>query len=616
MGVVLWNQINFDDPKLSLSSDVYSGSVVVDPTISIKYEIGKPGTVQITIKDTAAALGLPVPVQDKLADGLKRGGKAGMKVTVKLGYLDEPWNRPVAFDGRIELIEAQGGNSQWGMLLPAQVILTGTEEAAFKLQAQKAMNGEKEEPKKATLSLDQETPEKAVQRVLGPAKLTVTGKVEVVPAEGESEITTLTRNLEGGNAFELLTKLADPLNAEALVQDGMVLFGSNLKYPADAALPFVPDPSLLASFFLKGDSLIVLNTNNGMVAAPLAEFKPFQLSGAKKTGVVNERPPPSDVEGFDFTAAGTSVLRAGQLVAASVQGYQDPFKPYRILSVEHSYAPDTGYVCKGRAVKFIASGKSNRAQSDLARKASPLSVADKIAGKAKEATTSTSVAIDVGRVSKADAAGHTVTVQYGQKTDSTIASPSVDADIEQKKSDDDTPTLKKKPVASPFAWHKVGLSLPSYTGMRAVLSSVRGARDDSVVTGYLWANKPKMEPPPAKDGDWWLCLPTEVSGTPPLPSGEGANDLTASDGRRVIEAVGLKIVVGKASCTKVGKRPTEGNADVLLISHKSGTTVEIDADGNVTVDGSGNVTVDGKQKVVLKAGGATLTIGDGKVAIS
>jgi hypothetical protein len=603
MGVVLWNRIHFDDLDLSLSSDVYSGSVVVDPTVSIKYEIGKAGTVQITIKD------LPVPVQDKFADAFK-GDKAdaGMKVEVKLGYLDEPWNRPVTFAGRIETVEAQSGNAKWGMLLPESVILTGTEEAAFTLQATKAMNGEKDKPKKATLSLDKVTAEEAVQKVLQPAKLTVTGKVEVVPPEGEPKITKLTRNLEGGNAFELLSKLAEVLNAEALVQDGKVLFGSNLKYPPDGALPSIPDPSLLASFFLNGDSLIALNTDKGMVAAPLAEFKPFQVSGAKKKGVISERLPATQVDGFDFTVAGTSVLRAGQIVIASVRGYQDPFSPYRVLSVEHSYSPDTGYVCKGRAVKFIVSGKSNRAQSELARKASPLSVADKIAGKARDATTSTSVAIDVGRISKADAPGHTVTVQYGQKADSTITSPSVDADIERKRSEDETPTLKDKPVASPFAWHKVGLSLPAYTGMRALLSSVRGARDDSVVTGYLWASEPKMERPPAKDGDWWLCLPTEVSGDPPLPSGKGVNDLTAQDGRRVVEAVGLKIVVGKDSCTDLGTRPTEGDADVLLISHKSGTTVEIDA--------SGNVTVDGKQKVVLKAGGATLTIGDGKVAIS
>lgn len=608
MGVVLWNQINFDDPKLSMSSDVYSGSVVVDPTISIKYEIGKPGTVQIIIKDTTAGLGLPVPVQDQLADGLKGSkAEAGMKVEVKLGYLDEPWNRPRTFAGRIELIEAQGGNSKWGMLLPGQVILTGTEEAAFQLKHKKAMNGE-EKPKKATLSLKDAYARLWVAEVLSPAGLTVTGDVEWIPADDEPDIKTRTRNLEGGNAFELLTKVAEMFNAEALVQDGKVLFGSNLKYPPDGALPSVPDPSLLASFFLNGDSLIALNTDKGLVAASLAEFKPFQLSGAKDTGVIRERPPASDVGGFDFTVPGTSTLRAGQLVIASVRGYEDPFNAYRILSVEHNYSPDNGYVCKGRAVKFIASGKSNRAQSELARKASPLSVADKIANKAKEATTSTSVAIDVGRVSETSAADHTVTVEYGQTADSTVTSPSVDADIQKKKGDKEPPTLKDKPVASPFAWHQVGLSLPSYTGMRALLSSVRGNRDDSVVTGYLWANQPKMEPPPAKEGDWWLCLPTEVSGTPPLPSGKGVSDLTADDGRRVIEAVGLKIVVGKDSCTDLGERPAEGDADVLLISHKSGTTVEIDADGNVTVDG--------KQKVVLKAGGATLTIGNGKVAIS
>ena len=47
----------------------------------------------------------------------------------------------------------------------------------------------------------------------------------------------------------------------------------------------------------------------------------------------------------------------------------------------------------------------------------------------------------------------------------------------------------------------------------------------------------------------------------------------------------------------------------FLITHKSGTTIEIDASGNVTVDGKGS-------KVVLKCGGVTLTVGDGKVAIS
>lgn len=146
--------------------------------------------------------------------------------------------------------------------------------------------------------------------------------------------------------------------------------------------------------------------------------------------------------------------------------------------------------------------------------------------------------------------------------------------------------------------------------MRALLNQVRDDPDDAVVTGFLWANDPKADRPKSKEGDWWLCLPTELtSGNSPKPTGKGANDLIAADGRRVVEAIGLKIAIGEKECSPVGDRPTEGDAEVFLLTHKSGTTVKIDADGNVTVDG-------GTQDVVLKSGGVTLTIGKGKVAIS
>ena len=58
---------------------------------------------------------------------------------------------------------------------------------------------------------------------------------------------------------------------------------------------------------------------------------------------------------------------------------------------------------------------------------------------------------------------------------------------------------------------------------------------------------------------------TEVAGSPPVPSGKGVNDLTAADGRRTIEAVGLKVSVGKSLCTAVGKRPADAAAEVFLI---------------------------------------------------
>ncbi|HVQ93853.1 MAG TPA: hypothetical protein VMU51_22635 [Mycobacteriales bacterium] len=605
MGVVLWNRIELPDIGLNLSSDVYSGSVIVDPLITIKYEIGQPGIIKISIKD------LPVPTQDKIITGLNGKGKEGLKVTVKLGYLDEPWNQAVAFTGRIESAEAAGRN------LPSSILLTGTEEAAFKLQAATGVDEDKAAgaQKQAILSMAKDTTaEQAVQKLIDAAnkgagdKVKLLGKVEWVPPEGAPAGLTREIQISGANTFVLLTKVAEIFNAEALVQDGGVVFGSNLKYPPDTGpLPTLPNPAAVLAFITRGDNLVALNSAKGMVSAQLADFKPFLIGASKQKGVF-ERPPKDSVGGFDFTAAGAPELRAGQLVIASVTGYEDPFSPFRLLQLTHTYssAADGGFTSAGRAVALVGSGKSNRGQSELARKASPLSVADKISGKAKEAASgASSAATDVGRVSEVKSAEHLVTVQYGQQASVTTNTPSVDLDIPQKK---DGPKLADKQVVSPFAWHKVGLSVPAYTGMRALLNQVRGSRDDTVVTGYLWSNEPKMDRPPAKDGDWWLCLPTAVSGDPPLPDGKGANDLTAADGRRVIEAAGLKIAVGKDACTDLGTRPTEGDADVLLITHKSGTTVEIDA--------SGNVTVDGKQKVVLKAGGATLTVGDGKVAIS
>lgn len=603
MGIVLWHQIEFPEIKLKMSNDVYSGSVIVDPVIKVTYEIGQPSSVKISFKE------LHVSVQEQLVTALNDKGKNGLKVVVRLGYLDEPWNHAEVFAGRIESVEATG------RVLPTAVLLSGTEEAAFALQATTVVDklaDSEGTAKQAILSVAADaTAKDALERILtavnagAATKIPMPSEVKTVSAEGAPPFKEL--QLAGATAFVLLTKLAERFNAEAIVQDGKVLLGSNLKYPPDAGpLPVLPNPAAVLKFIARGDNLVALNSDKGMVSTQLADFKPFQLSAGKLKGVF-ERPPADSVGGFDFTAAGRPELRAGQSLIANFTGYDNPFSPFRILSLTHTYSSEAtgGFTSAGRAVALVGSGKSERGQSELARKASPLSVADKIAGKVKEATSGSSAATDVGRISASKAAEHRVTVQYGQQASSFTNTPSVSLDIPQKKGG---PTLADKPVVSPFAWHQVGLTVPAYTGMRAVLNQIRGSRDDTVITGYLWSDEPKMEPPPAKDGDWWLCLPTEVGGNPPAPKGKSANDLTAADGRRVIEAAGLKIAVGKDALTALGQRPTEGGADVLLITHKSGSTVEIDADGNVTVDG--------KKKVVLKAGGVTLTVGDGKVAIS
>jgi hypothetical protein len=365
----------------------------------------------------------------------------------------------------------------------------------------------------------------------------------------------------------------------------------------------LPNPAATSALLTADDSLIVLSS---MESTRLAEFKPVQVGDTgKKRWRVTDLPPKADITAFDFTVLGMPSLRAGHLVAASVDGYQSPFSPFRILNVTHAFkvpSAEAGYTCTGRAVTFQP-GSGNRGLSEKARRGSAAVIADKIAGKIRDSQ-AVSPSVDVGKVSAATAADRTATLFYGQQPAEAVSSPSVDTDVPEGKS-----VLLSKPVAAPFAWDNVGLSVPVYQGMRALLNQVRDSRDDAIVTGFLWANEPKMNRPPASDGDWWLCLPTEVAGSPPKPTGAGANDLTAADGRRVIEAAGLSVTVGKSACTPVGTRPAEGPADVFLITHKTGTTVQIDDQGNVTVEGKGS-------QVVLKCGGATLTVGSGKVAIS
>jgi hypothetical protein len=107
----------------------------------------------------------------------------------------------------------------------------------------------------------------------------------------------------------------------------------------------------------------------------------------------------------------------------------------------------------------------------------------------------------------------------------------------------------------------------------------------------MWSETPAIEPPPSKRGDWWLCLPVDESGKP-TASTKAANDLTAENGHRTIEAKGLRIAVGASKLVTVGTRPTEAEDDVLLIEHAS-AKIKIGSDGTIemTASASGGVTL-------------------------
>ncbi|MGX1886726.1 hypothetical protein [Streptomyces sp. NPDC055287] len=581
MGVILWYQLDFPILRQKISNDVRSGSVLADAEVVIKYGIGEPATFDITFEN------LPLAVHKTLTSALaeKPGPDGGVDVDIHLGYLDDPSGREVVLSGRVDAIKSAT------RFPPLGIRLTGFEEAAYRL-LNHTDPGSK--PPMAAISKSETTPYDAAKYIVGLAGVDLVGPEE--PDAPERPI-----NRSGKNSFALLKGMASDFGYEILVQDGTVQCGLTLSHPpTESRFPFIPPDALLAAAMLAEDCLVEYKT---MTVARLAEFKPTQLEAVGKQAVVTDKADPNKVELFDFTVLGVPSLRAGQMVAAGVEGYEKPIMNFRVLQLTHTFSPRTGYTCTGRAVEFSGVGGNHR-RSELARKATPYSIADLIAGKAHERAAATP-SVDVGQVDKAKPDQRVASVSVGQRSDYAKASPGVDVPVTGGNGE-----RYDRPVASPFAWHNVGLSVPVYPGMRALLNQVRDDPDDAVVTGFLWANDPEMERPESHDGDWWLCLPTDLTiGNEPKPTGKGANDLITADGRRVVEAIGLKIAIGDEVCSPVGKRPTEGDAEVFLLTHKSGTTVTIDSDGNVTVDG-------GTQNVVLKSEGVTLTIGKGKVAIS
>ncbi|WP_327319624.1 hypothetical protein [Streptomyces sp. NBC_01235] len=581
MGVILWYLLDFPILRQKISNDARSGSVLADAEIVIKYEIGEPGTFDITFAD------LPVDLHKALTAALveETGPEGGVDVDIHLGYLDDPSGREVVLSGRVDAIKSTT------RFPPLALRLTGFEEAAYRLLNHTDPGSH---PPRAAFSKPETTPYDAAEHIAGLAGVKVVGPEE--PCAYLREI-----NRTGKNAFALLRGMADKWGYEILVQDGAVQCGKTLSHPPEASrFPDIPKDEVLAAMMLSEECLVAHKT---MTVARLAEFKPAQLEAVGKQTLTTDPTDPEKVAVFDFTVLGVPSLRAGQMVAAGVEGYEKPLRGFRVLQLTHTFSPRNGYTCSGRAVEFSIEGGNHR-RSELARKATAHSIADLIAGKAQERAAATP-SVDVGHVDKAKPAQRVASVFVGQRPNEAMASPSVDVAVTGENGE-----RHDKPVASPFAWHNVGLSVPVYSGMRALLNQVRDDPDDAVVTGFLWANDPKADRPKSKEGDWWLCLPTELtSGNSPKPTGKGANDLIAADGRRVVEAIGLKIAIGEKECSPVGDRPTEGDAEVFLLTHKSGTTVKIDADGNVTVDG-------GTQDVVLKSGGVTLTIGKGKVAIS
>jgi hypothetical protein len=292
--------------------------------------------------------------------------------------------------------------------------------------------------------------------------------------------------------------------------------------------------------------------------------------------------------GKSFTIAGDPNLRPNDIF--NLNGTS-----FRIESISHVLSGDGGYVCSGDALIPEATAadqkKGGRPSAAMIAKV----IQDNVVNREQRRP-----AVSAGEVGDYTAGQHTTTVKVGiapgpEMTNRTVEAPLAATSV----------ALPDKPMASPFAFDKCGLVVPVYPKMRALLVHGWNDPNDAVVDGFLWSSQ--MTPPPNDAGDWWLCLPTQLTADG-LPTGPTTDDLITKDGQRLISVKGLKITVGAGLQNSAGSRPTPGSDEALTIEAAQGARISLK-----TAEGA-EVTLNGAQ-IQLTDGGVTVTIGNGKVSI-
>ncbi len=310
-------------------------------------------------------------------------------------------------------------------------------------------------------------------------------------------------------------------------------------------------------------------------------------------------------------------------VAGMFGATPDPdFKPYRVIAVRHELDRSKGFVTTLKIERQDDDAASSAGGNDAgtepaqAERARALDEAARtavaLAAQARESRREVRN-LDIGLVNAqwpkpGQEGGHAlaaqrVDVQVGLDTDgagnATVRAPRRE-----------TPTqVFNKPYLTPFAFGGAGLVVPHYPGTRVVDLHYREDVSQTVVAGCLWENGSEPE---SEYGDWWLSLPTEVSTTDSIsdardataPTGPASHDLIAIDGTRALHVRGLRISVGKDMLRDVGTRPDAADVDEVLIEHKSGAKVHIDADGNITFEAASG------KDMTFKANKITLDVQD------
>ncbi|HKV30236.1 MAG TPA: hypothetical protein VJT14_04385 [Candidatus Dormibacteraeota bacterium] len=539
MGIVIWYKLAF--PGVTVSNDIFGGDYILDADITLEMTAGDSAD---TFK--ATLVNLPADVVQTLKS--KQSKESPLTVTIFLGYFENPSQRlgltPV-MNGVVRRLQTRVGDD--GSLITE---INGQEAGGYRLLTLNYAKG-----LKGTAQVND------IVKAIGTQ---ATVSVKNVPS-GLGTVTDLTTQ---GNALDALRQIAQRAAVPLVVRDEAIFMGALIgsdKTPAS----FAPDTNIVS----------------------LDRQQATEDEDDPATWPVSGQIPTPTRTSLNVTVLGDPDLRVGQTVLLRTADPADNIAgPLRINHLKQVFSSKSGYTCTVTVVAAQPSEASTAASG-----------AHSFVNRFRDVIETRAVrnpGTDVGEITAYDPGKnqtHVATLNYGQAPPADEVAPSVNVEVPS------TVQLHNKPVASPFAWHKVGLIVPVYPGMRALLAHNRGLVNDAVVTGFLWAEKPKADRPKNEPGDYWLSLPTKL--TNKLPDGAGVHDLIDKDGMRVIECKALRVFIADQKLTTVGDRPTvPSTAKTLSIEHESGTTIAIDDSGKVTI------TTDQKD-ISLTTGKATLTLG-------
>lgn len=572
-----------------VSNDIFSGQHILDADITLEMHTGATAsTFTIKMND----------LSKDTADLLKSAQKKGMQqnkplhAKVFLGYFDDapaPF-RPteVVMDGAITAIKSDVNDS--GIM---ETTIKGQEITGYKLRTKR--NFQCQVPKQSTADAF--------------LSLVLDGTGVTAPTDHGLENTESDFAFDEDTALDALRVFADRRKVPIVLRDKQVFIKNNVG-SGNPAATLTPEENIVKL----DDSQ---ETEEDAKASPNANTK------AKTTARAS----------FKVTVLGNPKLRVGQRVRVKLPDEDE--KVFRIEECTHSFSSTGGSSGGGASSGGSSAGGASAGGAPAAGSSSSgsstsgytcvLTLADVQAGQLTRlqsgahsvirrvrdlAESTQQPAIDVGEVQTYTPGAqqkHLATLYYKQSPPVDAISPSVQTPVNKSPIQ-----LTDRPIASPFAFHKCGLVMPIYPKMRALLAHNLGLTNDAIVTGFLWADNPLLQAPPNLAGDYWLCLPTGLTGDNlPTDTTPTANDLTDKEGRRVIQAKGLHIAVGESLLAHAGTRPTVAGdlADQIVIEHKSGTKVTITSAGEVQIQTT-------QQKISMTNGSVTLQLNGAAVEVT